>query len=320
MRRTRSHLVLLAVAATIACGRGGESARQPDEAGDRALIVFNAGSLAGPLRAALDSFALHNAVEVRQENAGSVEVARKLTELHQIPDLVAVADYEVIPRYLMPEYATWYAQFARNRMVLAYTDRSRGAKEMSADSWWRILERPGIEMGRADPSLDPNGYRTLLTLQLAERHYKQPGLYAKIIAAAPARNVRPKEADLVSLLQLGEMDYIWSYESIAQASGLRYVTLPPEIDLSSAADSASYATASVRVKGKTPTDSATIRGAPILYGLTVPTRAPHRAVAERLAAFLLSADGRRILRAAHLDAIENPAILGTGAPASLMKH
>lgn len=311
----------LAIVLLGCAGRDDKKEAPPtDASGDHSLVVFNAGSLAGPLRTALDSFARRNAVEVRQENAGSVEVARKLTELHQIPDLVAVADYDVIPRYLMPEYATWYAQFARNRMVLAYTDRSRGAREMTPQNWWQILERPGIEMGRADPSLDPNGYRTLLTLQLAERHYRQPGLYAKVLAAAPARNIRPKEADLVSLLQLGEMDYIWSYESIAQAAGLRYVTLPAEIDLSAAADSASYATVSVRVKGKTPTDSVTIRGAPILYGLTIPKNAPHPAVAEKLAAFLLSADGRRILRAAHLDAIEQPAILGTGVPSSLTKR
>ena len=53
-----------------------------------AIIVFNAGSLARPLRAALDSFTAGTNIRVEQENAGSVETARKLTDLHRIPDLV----------------------------------------------------------------------------------------------------------------------------------------------------------------------------------------------------------------------------------------
>lgn len=41
------------------------------------------------------------------------------------------AGYEVFPGILMPAHVSWYARFARNRMVLAHTDRSRGATEIS---------------------------------------------------------------------------------------------------------------------------------------------------------------------------------------------
>jgi len=94
-----------------------------------------------------------------------------------------------------------------------------------------VIQRDGVEVGRADPNLDPNGYRTLWTLQLAERYYRRTGLAEALIATSPQRSVRPKEADLVALPQAGELDYIWSYESIAQATGLRYVTLPTQIPL-----------------------------------------------------------------------------------------
>ena len=285
--------------------------------GEQTIVVYNAGSLALPLRAALDSFAAREHVTVEQENAGSLETARKLTELGKVPDLVAVADYEVIPLLLIPAHATWYAKFARNRMVLAYGDRSRGAAEINTGNWWQVVTRPGVQVGRADPSLDPNGYRTLLVWQLAERFYKQPGLAQRMLASAPARNVRPKEADLVGLLQAGEFDYIWSYESIAQGTGLRYVTLPPEIDLSAAADSAAYAVASTRIAGKTPRDSVTMRGQPIVYAFTVPTRAPHAALAAKFAAYLASDDGRRVLRGAKLDVLDRYIVVGTGAPPSL---
>lgn len=308
----------LLVCAVTGCGASSDAAKGGDtvgsSGGDRRIVVYNAGSLALPLRAALDSFAAREQVTVEQENAGSLETARKLTELGKIPDLVGVADYEVIPLLLVPSHATWYAKFARNRMVLAYTDRSHGAAEINTDNWWQILTRPNVQVGRADPSLDPNGYRTLLVWQLAERFYRQPGLERRLLASAPQRNVRPKEADLVGLLQAGEFDYIWSYESIAQGVGLRYVKLPEAIDLSAPADSADYAAASTRIAGKTMNDSVTMRGQPIVYAFTVPTRAPHPEIATKFAQYLASPDGRRVLRGAKLDVLDRYLVTGSGAP------
>ena len=89
--------MLLMLAATMAA-----CAKKNAVPADDAIIVFNAGSLARPLRAALDSFTAGTKIRIEQENAGSVETARKLTELHRIPDFVGSADYQVFPKYLMP--------------------------------------------------------------------------------------------------------------------------------------------------------------------------------------------------------------------------
>ncbi|HVE79552.1 MAG TPA: extracellular solute-binding protein [Gemmatimonadaceae bacterium] len=315
VRRPRARaaraLVLAAGCALVGCSTsdGGREAST--------LVVFNAGSLAAPLRAALDSFAAGRRVTVEQESAGSLETARKLTALGRVPDVVALADEEVFPQLLVPEHASWFAAFARNRMVVAYTDRSRHAAEVGPATWHRVLARGDVEVGRSDPDLDPNGYRTLLTLQLAERHYAEPGLMDRLLARAPRRNVRPKEADLVALLQAGELDYIWSYESIARATGLRHVRLPSRIDLSEAAESAFYATARVKVLGRRPGDTLTFVGQPIVYALSIPRRAPHPATAEAFVAYLLGPDGRRVLRGAGLDALDAPVIHGEGAPAAV---
>lgn len=304
--------ILAFTAIAAACGpRGG----QPD--GSKLLVAFNAGSLARPMRAALDSFAAREGVQVQQESAGSLETARKVTELGSVPDVIALADEEVFSQLLMPDHVSWYVRFAHNRMVLAYTPRAHGADGITRDNWWQVLLRDGVETGRSDPQLDPNGYRTLLVLQLAERHYGQPGLAERLLQAMPARNVRPKEADLVGLLQAGEFDYIWSYESMARNLGLNFVQFPSAIDLSSPADSALYTTARVKVRGK-GTDSVEFRGRPIVYAVSVPTAAPHRAIAERFVRYLLSADGRRVLRREGLDALEVPGVIGAGAPAGMV--
>ena len=135
----RSTLALLGIVLVLAAcsGRGAQtdsasSAASRGAATGNTLIAYNAGSLARPLRAALDSFTTPRGITIEQENAGSLETARKLTDLHKIPDIVALADYEVFPELLMPSQLTWYVQFARNRMVLAYTDKSRFANEINS--------------------------------------------------------------------------------------------------------------------------------------------------------------------------------------------
>jgi ABC-type molybdate transport system substrate-binding protein len=71
------------------------------------------------------------------------------------------------------------------------------------------------------------------------------------------------------------------------------------------------------VAGKTITDSVTMRGQPIVYAFTVPTRAPHPEIAAKFAQYLASADGRRVLRGAKLDALDRYLVVGTGAPAGI---
>ena len=281
------------------------------------LTVFNAGSLAAPFRDLLDAFARRTpGITSRQENAGSLETARKLTELGRIPDVVGVADYQVIPSLLIPRQATWYVTFVRNSMVLVYSDRSIGAREVGPANWWQVLLRPGVRTGRSDPSLDPNGYRAIMVTQLAERHYGQTGLAGRLLAAMPARYVRPKEADLIALVQAGELDYAWSYRSIALTIGLPYVSLPPEVDLGDPDRAAWYAQARVRVPGGTRAgaDSITIGGEPIVYALTIPTRAPNPVAAEAFVRFVFSPDGQAILARHGFQLLDHPVAGGPGKP------
>ena len=280
---------LVVLVALAACGRR----PQPTP-----LVVFNAGSLAAPFRDLLAAFrAGHAAAIPAQENSGSLEAARKITELGKIPDVLAVADYAVIDRLIRPAHASWQVMFARNAMVLAYTDRSAGADEVRADNWWQVLLRPGVRVGRSDPALDPAGYRALMVLQLAEGFYAEPGLAARLLLAMPARFVRPKEADLTALLQAGELDYAWTYRSIARSTGLRFVELPAEIDLGDPALADLYARAKVMVPGakRLGGEMLELTGEPIVYALTIPDAAPHPELARAFVQFVLSDSGRAII-------------------------
>jgi molybdate/tungstate transport system substrate-binding protein len=279
------------------------------------LVVFAAGSLARSLGAAADSFAARTGQTVSVEPAGSLDLARRMTELGQVPDVIALADEDVFPKLLMPAHVTWYARFARNRMVLA---RAAGRPSVHSDAnWWRALQDPEVRVGRADPDLDPGGYRALMLFDLAERHLVQPGLAASLLAASPIQYVRPKSAELVALLQAGELDYAWMYESSARAARLPFDTFAVAIDLSQEADSVWYATAAVRIAGASRGDTIEVRGAPIRYGLSIPTAAAQSDAAATFVEFLLSEAGRRILAREYLDVLARPVVVGRGAPAAL---
>jgi molybdate/tungstate transport system substrate-binding protein len=281
------------------------------------LVVFNAGSLAKPFSDLLKAFQhRHPGISSAQENSGSLEAARKLTDLGKIPDLIGVADYGVIAKLLVPQYATWYVTFARNSMVLIYTDQSIGAKEITPENWWEVLLRPGVRAGHSDPRLDPNGYRTLMVFQLAEKFYRQPGLAARLERASPPRYMRPKEADLTALVQAGELDYSWSYASIARTSGLRYLDLPDSVDLSNPALASWYSQAVVQLPARRQAekDSIEFRGEPIVYALTIPTHAPHPEAAREFVRFLLSPEGSAIIKHDGFTLLERPLLAGPGKP------
>ena len=305
---------LVAAVSVFACGTH-DASRQPSTTPDT-LVIYLAASLTRPLQPLLDSFASREGVVLHRESGGSLEHARKITELHRVPDVVLLADEEVFPQLLVPAHATWYATFARNRMVVAFTPRSKGASEITADNWTRVLRRPDVEVGRTDPLLAPAGYRTLLMLELAERYYRQPRLSAALLANAPARNVRANAADLAGLLAAGELDYIYEYQSVAEANGFRFITLPPDIDLGDPTRAAHYSTATVRVQGPRA-QPLTYTGRPIVYALSVPIAARHSGAARRFLAFFLAAPTRAALRAAHVDMLDEPMITGTGAPPEL---
>ncbi|HET9425845.1 MAG TPA: extracellular solute-binding protein [Gemmatimonadaceae bacterium] len=281
-RSFRRGLVALATALLAACDGPAGSGKS---SGKDTVVVFVAASLTNAIRPQLDSFSVATGVTVLTESGGSMEHVRKLTELHRIPDLLLLADDEVFPRFLVPNYTTWWSDFARNRMVVAYTDRSKGAAEISDSSWFRVLTRPGVEVGRADPNLAPVGYRTLGLFLMAELHYLQPGLARRLAESAPAKNVRGNAAELAALLAAGELDYIYEYESVARAQNFRYVVMP-----------------------------AGITGRPITYALSIPARAPHPGPAERLLGHLTSPATKDHLRRSFVDMLDAPVVHGSGAP------
>lgn len=265
---------------------------------DQKLAVFHAGSLSMPVREMATQFKKeHPDVEIVCEAAGSRDCARKISDLGRTCDLLLLADYEVIDQLLVPKFAAWNIIFAGNEMCIVYTKNSRRSIEITEKNWFSIMQDPAVAFGRSEPNADPCGYRTVLLFKLAETVYGQPGLAAKLLVK-DRQFIRPKETDLLALLETNSIDYLFIYRSVAVQHNLPFVTLPASINLSDPARAAAYGAVSVPLSGKTPGDTIIQRGAPISYGMTIPTTAPNPVLARAFAAFILDPQkGGKILQA-----------------------
>ncbi len=285
-------LVILALAVSLSLLPGIGSA---EPAGD--LVIFHAGSLAIPFKQISRAFTQkYPQVRIYREAAGSRTSARKITDLKKPCDVMASADYTVIDNLLIPDYADWNISFATNEMVIMHRKDSAYAAEINSDNWPQILLRENVAYGHSDPNADPCGYRSQLVWQLAEKYYRLPGLYHKLQQGCPPKNVRPKETDLIALLESGDLDYLFIYRSVAEQHKMPYVALPAQISLKSAEHAAFYRQASIKITGKKPGQFITQTGKPMVYGITALRKAPNPEAALAFVQFVVGPGGRKIMQ------------------------
>lgn len=261
------------------CGNG---------SGKTKLIIFHAGSLAVPFQEIAKEFEKENPdIEIQLEAAGSIECARKITDLKRDCDIMASADYTVIEQFLIPKYAGWNIHFAQNEMVIAYTEKSKHANEITKYNWFEVLQNEEVHFGRSNPDKDPCGYRTLFTWQLAEKYYGK-GKFYETLSAKDNEYIRPKETDLLALLEAGAIDYIFIYRSVAKQHGLKILLLPAEINLKATEYAQFYEHAEVEVQGNKPGEYKYMTGKPMAYSFCILNKAPHKKQALLFSAFLLN--------------------------------
>jgi len=254
------------------------------------LVIFHAGSLSVPFQQIADSFqSQYQEVDVKLEAAGSVDCARKITDLNKKADIMASADYKVIEELLIPDYTRWLIKFAANEMALVYDADSKYADKINKDNWTDILLREDVYYGRSDPDSDPCGYRTVLTAKLAESYYNKIGFAEKLLKK-DKNFMRPKETDLLALLESNTLDYIFLYRSVANQHNLESLLLPDSVNLGNPSLSGHYANVGVDIAGKKPGEKITIKGEPMVYGVTMLKDAPNPSAAKAFLQFLLSDD------------------------------
>lgn len=202
---------------------------------------------------------------------------------------------------LTPKFATWYIRYAASPMVVAYSPASKYAGQFDAiasgrqpvSALFTLMATPGFKLGRTDPNADPQGRSFIYLLELAQATYNlPPTIVSQILGgAAPGSASSPQiyaETALDSTLQSGQLDAASAYLSQARQLKLKYITLPPAINLGDFALAGSYARASITLaNGKVQTAK------PIVLDVTV-IGGKDQAAADRFVAYLLSPAGRAL--------------------------
>ena len=273
---------------------------------EKEIIIFHAGSLSVPFRQLADEYIkLNPGAKILMEPAGSLVCARKVTELRKPCDIIASADYMVIDELIIPEYASWSIKFATNEIVIAFREESRYSSEIDSSNWMNILLRDDVVYSRSDPDSDPCGYRSVMAFKLAEKYYGVPGLEERL-TAKDKNFIRPKEVDLIALVEAGSADYMFQYKSVARQHNLKYIELPDRINLGNPLLNEHYNSVSVDVAGKTPGSKMTVRGDYINYSLAVLRDAPNNKGATDFVSFMLSPEGVEIFMRNGQDPVSPP--------------
>ncbi|PWR73601.1 tungstate ABC transporter substrate-binding protein WtpA [Methanospirillum stamsii] len=247
--------------------------------------------------------------DVLVEGHGSIQCIRQVTDLNRQFDIVAVADDSLIPilmyRPMPKSEKNWtdsHELFGRTEMVLAYTNKSAYAGEISTENWYEILMKPDVRFGCANPVLDASGYRAIMVLALADRFYNRtdildtiytgqfsPGIPVRMdelvtqillpdVMKPSSRKVTIRDGSifLLSLLQTGGIDYALEYRCVAEGENLKYISLPDAINLGNTSYADNYKSAVVDLNFKRfSTIDLTRIGAPIVYAVCIPALAEH---------------------------------------------
>ena len=316
---------LYALVAAIVAAAGGfaagylaapRSASAPSAA-DGTISITAAGTLA-PIFPAIASAVANetpgaSAPLAAQQYEGSLAALSAIRDLGHAYDVAAVADYRLIPSLLEPDDAAWEIAFASTPEVLAYDPSVPALSGITAENWAEKIAQPGIVLGVANQSTDPNGYNGIFVLELEglvangslsalyDRFYTTP--VGGLAEPDPTTTRVEPESQAATLLATHVVSAFIIYRSYAVSEKLSYVPLDPRVGLGATdpADVAFYANATTTIL--TASGSSLVRGAPVLFAATVPANAPNPALGLAFLHYLDSPTGSGLLAAAGFTAI-----------------
>ncbi len=234
------------------------------------------------------------------EGKGSVQVSNLIRDGFRTPDVFVSAGTIPIVRLMNttppPPLADWLLKFGSAEMVISYSPNSPYFNELEKARkgemlWYKVISQEGFKFGRTDPELDPKGYYTVITSNLANIYYNDSSIKDRILGKdRNAKQVFPEET-LKSLLELGQFDAVASYKHEAVIRDLPYITLPDQINLGNSTFSDFYKQANYTLES----DQRVIHGEPVFFSITIPKTVKNLDGAISFVNFILSTNGSGLL-------------------------
>jgi molybdate/tungstate transport system substrate-binding protein len=107
--------------------------------------------------------------------------------------------------------------------------------------------------------------------------------------------LRGANMQLLALLESNDVDYTFDYKSVVLQHKLKYIELPPEINLGDTSLASQYNKVVVKLDFRRfQTVDPVFAGVPIGYGLTIANNSKHQPEAVRFLQFILGTDGQGI--------------------------
>lgn len=179
-------------------------------------------------------------------------------------------------------WTTWYASFAASPEVLGYYPKSKFAKDLQTEPWYKVITMPGFRLGRTNPSQDPGGVLAAEALNETATAQNLPALKTLATESSDEYAEDPEEADI----QSGQLDAAFMYEADAISQDSPYVPLT-----------------GVNLAGD--------------YTITVLTNTSHLAAAEAFVNFLLGPAGQAEMKADKFEVISPAKVTGSGVPSGI---
>lgn len=245
-----------------------------------------------------------------QEYEGSLDVTTAITSTGALTDVVAVADYRLIPQLLEPRYAGYEVIFGSTPEVLAYNASLPAFVGINSSNWGQKLldavSGTGGVLGVWNASTDPNGYNEIFSLELQGMLYggSPSAIYGhfytggsnQVAVPNPTTTRTESEAQAATLVEKGLVSAVITYRSYAIIHHMTYVSFEPIVGLAAtnATALADYAQLSTEVTTSSG-GSQSVAAAPVLFAVTVPSNAPNPALGAAFLHLLLSPQGNAIL-------------------------
>jgi molybdate/tungstate transport system substrate-binding protein len=266
------------------------------------LDVASAGSfrmaVEGPLRdAARKSLGL----ELRSHAMGADAVAKAIVDGSLQADVFVPITVGPMRTVFAGGKADMAVPIARTEMVIVYSPRSPLAARFTAaaggnELWWQVMEAPGLKIARSDPGSDPGGRNMIFVMMLAAKKYGESDLVGKVLGQV----MNPAQVGLSNaqaLLKGGEIDAMGSYKTGPLESGLPFLSLPSDINLSEDDVAAKHPEVKLDVGGKLYAPETTV-----FYAATL-KNAKNPAGATAFVDWLQQTEAQELLRHYGFDAV-----------------
>jgi len=256
------------------------------------------------------------------EGKGSVQVSNLIGDGFRTPDVFVSAGTIPITRLMnnTPPKVDWLLEFGSAEMAITYSPNSPYYTDLEKARkgevpWYDVISQQGFNFGRTDPELDPKGYYTIITANLANIYYNDSLIKERILGEnRNSKQIFPEET-LKSVLELGQLDAVASYKHEAIARGLPYITLPKEINLGDPVFSEFYKRANYTLES----DQKVINGEPVFFSITIPQTVKNLDGAISFVNFILSKNGSQLLESQGLNPINITSVGNTSKIPSSIK-